>query len=92
MTGVTMPRFFFCLQDGQWELRDDEAQDFPGIVEAEQHARDVADELARNKSPSALRNCFIVVKDIDRAEVARVALGQQDWAQEKSASACRKAS
>jgi hypothetical protein len=87
-----MPGFFFYLRDCQGEVRDDEAQNFPGIAEAEQHARDVADELARNKLPSALLNCFIVVKDIDRAEVARVALGQQDWVQEKSASARRKAS
>jgi hypothetical protein len=87
-----MPGFFFYLKDGQSELRDDEAHDFSGIVEAEQYARDVADELARNKSPSALRNSFIVVKGINGAEVARVALGRPARLGSASPSACRKVS
>jgi hypothetical protein len=70
-----MPGFFFHLQEGQLELHDDEPQDFPGIVEAEKHARNVANELARNESPSVLRKRFIVVTDIHGAEIARVALG-----------------
>jgi hypothetical protein len=85
-----MPGFFFYLQEGQSELGDDEAQDFSGLVEAEQHARKVADELARNVSPSALRNSFIVVKGINGGEVARVALGRPVRLGSASSSASRK--
>jgi hypothetical protein len=85
-----MAGFFFYLQDGKSELGDDEAQDFSGIVEAEQHARKVADELARNVSPSSLRNSFIVVKAINGGEVARVALFRPARLGSASPSASRK--
>jgi hypothetical protein len=73
-----MPRYFFCLQDRQTEFRDDEGEDFPGIVEAEEHASQVAQELAQNQSSWELRDCFIAVKDIHGAELARVVLGKAD--------------
>jgi hypothetical protein len=71
-----MPRFMFHLEDGLKELTDDEALEFPGIVEAEQHARAIAAELAQNQSPSELQDCFVVVKNMDGTEVARVPLGK----------------
>jgi hypothetical protein len=69
-----MPRFFFHFRQGNAELRDDEGQDFPGVTEAEQHARQVAYELARNKPNSETRGCFVVVRDADGAQVAQIAL------------------
>jgi hypothetical protein len=71
-----MSRFFFHLQAAGTEWRDDESCDFPGITEAEQHARDVADELTRNKSPAELTKGFIIVTDVAGVEVARVALSR----------------
>jgi hypothetical protein len=69
-----MPRFFFDFRQGKTELRDDEGQDLSDGTEAEQHARQVAYELARNKPNSETRGCFVVVRDADGAQVAQVAL------------------
>jgi hypothetical protein len=70
-----MAGFFFLLRNGQVEYRNDEAQEFHGIADAEEHARVVAGELARNKSASELPESFIIVTDVAGVEVARVALG-----------------
>jgi hypothetical protein len=72
-----MPKFFFHLQDADTKWRDDESCDFPGIAEAEQHARDVADELMRNQSPAELPDRFIIVTDGAGVEVARIALSER---------------
>jgi hypothetical protein len=72
----TMPKFSFHLRDADTEWRDDGSCDFPGIAEAEQHARNVADELMRNKSPSELPDRFISVTDGASVEVARIALSE----------------
>jgi hypothetical protein len=72
----SMPRFIFYLEDGLEEWIGEEALAFPGIAEAEQHARAVAAELARNGSPSELQDRFIVVKNIDGTEVVRVPLSK----------------
>jgi len=71
-----MSRFIFHLQKGLKEWIDDETLDFPGLADAEQHAREIAAELARNESPSGLQDCFVVVKEMDGTEVARVPLGK----------------
>jgi hypothetical protein len=69
-----MPLFFFSLHDRKMEFRIDHAKEFPGIVEAKQHAGQVARELARNTPRSELESCFIVLKDAAGYEVARVKL------------------
>jgi hypothetical protein len=71
-----MPQFMFFLRDKMKEWGDEEAVEFPGIADAEQHAREVAAELAHNESPSALQDRFIVVKSPDGTEVARIPLGE----------------
>ena len=72
-----MPRFYFHLQDGPMDLQDDEPLEFQATAGAEQHARTVADEYARNKSPSELKAHFIVVKDSSGAQVVRLPVGKR---------------
>jgi hypothetical protein len=73
-----MPRFFFLLRNGRVEYRNEEAQEFHEIADAEEHARVVAGELARNKSASELPESFIIVTDVAGVEVARVALSRSE--------------
>ena len=66
-----MPRFFFHL-NGVQPVEGEKGEEFPTIDEAEQHAWRVADDLARNASPSSKIGSAVILADDRGRELLRV--------------------
>jgi hypothetical protein len=68
-----MPKFYFNYH-GRVTVADEDGEELPSRVDAEQRARLLAEELARNKPPGARRGGEIVVTDETGIEVFRISL------------------
>jgi hypothetical protein len=66
-----MPRYFFHLV-GRTKIEDDEGEEFATEQEAEEHARQVASELAQNNP--AMWGKSLVVFDADGRELIDIPL------------------
>ena len=69
-----MPRFFFHLLDGSTRLDDCDGEAFPTVQDAMEHARRLADEIARNAPPSATAERWLSLTDEQGREILRVPL------------------
>ena len=73
-----MPRFFFHL-NGVQPVEGEKGEEFPTIDEAEQHAWRVADDLARNASPSSKIGSAVILADDRGRELLRIPLTDAYW-------------
>jgi hypothetical protein len=69
-----MRRFFFNLIAPGRRVMDPEGEEFSTLVEAMQHGRQVAWELARNRTESATAGVSIVMRDEQGRDVLQIPL------------------
>ena len=69
-----MPRFRFHFETPGWTLLDEEGVELPSAVAAMEYAIKVAQELGRNKRPSARAGQFVIAVDASEAEIFKMAV------------------
>ena len=69
-----MPLFRFHFEAPDWTLHDNEGVELPSAVAAMEYAMKVAQELGRNKRPSALAGQFVIAVDQREAEIFKMAV------------------